>query len=359
MKDKKRRTYGFLTGLLLILSVCLTSCGNQGQTDSGKDSNTQSGTKVAAEDHSAEEKGSDSESYVTVDDVPAYSGEPYVEVNDNQPEFTEEELTTVSYEEYSELDELGRCQSAEACIGQDLMPTETRESISSVKPTGWKNKSYDTVDGGYVYNRCHLIGFQLTGENANEENLITGTRYMNVEGMLPFEDEVAAYIKETDNHVMYRVTPVFEGDDLVASGVQMQAESVEDDGVGISFNVYVYNVQPYVVIDYKAGENWEGDEIAEPEGKWADGTEADPLDSKSDSKSDSKINAKTDSAATSKAEAKDTKEQTYILNKNTKKFHKPECSGAKKIKAKNKGEYTGSRQTLIDEGDEPCGNCNP
>ena len=332
MKDKKRRTYGFLTGLLLILSVCLTSCGNQGQTDSGKDSNTQSGTKVAAEDHSAEEKGSDSESYVTVDDVPAYSGEPYVEVNDNQPEFMEEELTTVSYEDYSELDELGRCQSAEACIGQDLMPTETRESISSVKPTGWKNKSYDTVDGGYVYNRCHLIGFQLTGENANEENLITGTRYMNVEGMLPFEDEVAAYIKETDNHVMYRVTPVFEGDDLVASGVQMQAESVEDDGVGISFNVYVYNVQPYVVIDYKTGENWEGDEIAEPEGKWADGTEAEPSD---------------------------TKEQMYILNKNTKKFHKPECSGAKKIKVKNKGEYTGSRQTLIDEGYEPCGNCNP
>ena len=355
MKDKKRRTYGFLTGLLLILSVCLTSCGNQGQTDSGKDSNTQSGTKVAAEDHSAEVKGSDSESYVTDDDVPAYSGEPYVEVNDNQPEFTEEELTTVSYEDFSELDELGRCQTAEACIGQDLMPTEARESISSVKPTGWRNKSYDTVDGGYVYNRCHLIGFQLTGENANEENLITGTRYMNVEGMLPFEDEVAAYIEETDNHVMYRVTPVFEGDDLVASGVQMQAESVEDDGVGISFNVYVYNVQPYVVIDYKTGENWEGDEIAEPEGKWADGTEADP----SDSKSDSKINAKTDSAATSKAEAKDTKEQTYILNKNTKKFHKPECSGAKKIKAKNKGEYTGSRQTLIDEGYEPCGNCNP
>lgn len=332
MKDKKRRTYGFLTGLLLILSVCLTSCGNQGQTDSGKDSNTQSGTKVAAEDHSAEEKGSDSESYVTVDDVPAYSGEPYVEVNDNQPEFTEEELTTVSYEDYSELDELGRCQTAEACIGQDLMPIEARESISSVKPTGWRNKSYDTVDGGYVYNRCHLIGFQLTGENANEENLITGTRYMNVEGMLPFEDEVAAYIEETDNHVMYRVTPVFEGDDLVASGVQMQAESVEDDGVGISFNVYVYNVQPYVVIDYKTGENWEGDEIAEPEGKWADGTEAEPSD---------------------------TKEQMYILNKNTKKFHKPECSGAKKIKVKNKGEYTGSRQTLIDEGYEPCGNCNP
>ena len=172
----------------------------------------------------------------------------------------------------------------------------------------------------------------MTGENANEENLITGTRYMNVEGMLPFEDEVAAYIKETDNHVMYRVTPVFERDDLIASGVQMQAESVEDDGAGISFNVYVYNVQPYVVIDYKTGENWEGDEIAEPEGKWADGTEAEPSD---------------------------TKEQMYILNKNTKKFHKPECSGAKKIKAKNKDEYTGSRQTLIDEGYEPCGSCHP
>ena len=344
MKDKKRRTYGFLTGLLLILSVCLTSCGNQGQTDSGKDSNTQSGTKVAAEDHSAEEKGSDSESYVTVDDVPAYSGEPYVEVNDNQPEFTEEELTTVSYEDYSELDELGRCQSAEACIGQDLMPTEARESISSVKPTGWKNKSYDTVDGGYVYNRCHLIGFQLTGENANERNLITGTRYMNVDGMLPFEDEVADYVKETDNHVMYRVTPIYSGDDLVASGVQMEAKSVEDDGAGVTFNVYVYNVQPYIVINYETGESYQTEELATPEGEWAPGTEAEVTDK---------------NVSNSSKTSNSTQKETYILNRNTKKFHKSTCSGVKDIKAENKEEYTGSRSDLIKEGYEPCGRCKP
>ena len=326
MKDKKRRTYGFLTGLLLILSVCLTSCGNQGQTDSGKDSNTQSGTKVAAEDHSAEEKGSDSESYVTVDDVPAYSGEPYVEVNDNQPEFTEEELTTVSYEDYSELDELGRCQTAEACIGQDLMPTEARESISSVKPTGWRNKSYDTVDGGYVYNRCHLIGFQLTGENANEENLITGTRYMNVEGMLPFEDEVAAYIEETDNHVMYRVTPVFKGSDLVASGVLMEAYSVEDQGKGISFCVYCYNVQPGVAIDYATG--------------------------------DSHLRGKNNQNS-HKSSAKEHASAVYILNTNTKKFHKPDCYSVKQMRSKNRKKYKGLRKKLIKDGYSPCKNCNP
>ena len=323
MKDKKRRTYGFLTGLLLILSVCLTSCGNQGQTDSGKDSNTQSGTKVAAEDHSAEEKGSDSESYVTVDDVPAYSGEPYVEVNDNQPEFTEEELTTVSYEDYSELDELGRCQSAEACIGQDLMPTEARESISSVKPTGWKNKSYDTVDGGYVYNRCHLIGFQLTGENANRKNLMTGTRYLNVEGMLPFENEVCDYIKKTDHHVLYRVTPIYDGDNLVANGVQIEAYSVEDKGQGISFNVYCYNVQPGIKIDYKTGDSSRLKESIIKEYKASEDN------------------------------------MTYILNVNTHKFHRPTCSSVKKMKDSNKIETKDSRDVLLQQGYLPCKNCNP
>ena len=190
----------------------------------------------------------------------------------------EEELTTDSYEEYSPLDELGRCQTAEACVGEDLMPTQKRESISSVKPTGWVNKEYDLIDGGYLYNRCHLIGFQLTGENANERNLITGTRYMNVDGMLPFEDEVADYVKETDNHVMYRVTPIYSGDDLVASGVQMEAKSVEDDGAGVTFNVYVYNVQPYVVINYETGESYQTEELATPEGEWAPGTEAEVTD---------------------------------------------------------------------------------
>ena len=249
MSKKKFKT--ILCGCITTLCLLLTSCGplqisqGSGNQDSGHRNQTTAETTFASTGQI--------ESVDTLEEVPEYTGQPYVEINDNEPSFTKEELTTDSYEEYSPLDELGRCQTAEACVGEDLMPTQKRESISSVKPTGWVNKEYDGIDGGYLYNRCHLIGFQLTGENANERNLITGTRYMNVEGMLPFEDEVAAYIKETDNHVMYRVTPVFEGDDLVASGVQMQAESVEDDGVGISFNVYVYNVQPYVVIDYKTG----------------------------------------------------------------------------------------------------------
>ena len=186
--------------------------------------------------------------------IPAWSGEPYVAVDGNQPDFPEEDMTSVSFETYSELDTLGRCGVAYANVGQDLMPTEDRESISSVTPSGWINREYD---GEYLYNRCHLIGFQLTGENANEENLITGTRYMNVDGMLPFENLVADYVKETDNHVLYRVTPVFEGQNLVASGVQMEAWSVEDEGEGVCFNVYVYNVQPGITIDYATGESWQ------------------------------------------------------------------------------------------------------
>ena len=186
---------------------------------------------------------------VSLEDIPAYTGSPYIALNGNQPEFEEGDLSTESFETYSPLDSLGRCGPAYACIGQDLMPTEDRESISGVHPTGWVQAEYDTVDGGSLYNRCHLIGFQLTGENANEENLITGTRYMNVEGMLPVENLVADYVKETGNHVLYRSTPVFEGDNLVASGVVMEALSVEDDGEGVCFHVYVYNVQPGIEID--------------------------------------------------------------------------------------------------------------
>ena len=193
---------------------------------------------------------------VSPQDVPAFSGMPYVILSDNQPLFDEDDITAVSYEYYSELDSLGRCGYTMACIGKDIMPTEGRESISQVKPTGWKQKKYDFVDGGNLYNRCHLIGFQLTGENANERNLITGTRYMNTEGMLPFENMVADYIKETGNHVLYRVTPIFQGDELVARGVQMEAYSVEDSGEGICFHVYVYNNQPGVTIDYATGHNW-------------------------------------------------------------------------------------------------------
>ncbi|WP_363323986.1 DNA/RNA non-specific endonuclease [uncultured Oscillibacter sp.] len=193
---------------------------------------------------------------VSLEDIPAYGGAPYVELEGNEPGFTKEEMTLEVFEEYSELDALGRCGVAYANICPELMPTEERESIGNVKPTGWISAKYDCVDGKYLYNRCHLIGFQLAGENANECNLITGTRYLNVTGMLPFENEVADYVQRTDNHVLYRVTPVFVGSELVARGVQMEAYSVEDAGEGVCFNVFAYNVQPGVGIDYATGESW-------------------------------------------------------------------------------------------------------
>ena len=314
--ENQREKY---SGRELILSVLfallLTACGGA-QPESSE-------TTVS----SAQEETTQAENYDSVQDVPEYSGEPYVEINDNQPEFEEQELVTVSYEEYSELDELGRCGEAEACIGEDLMPTEEREPISQVEPTGWENKAYYNVDGKYLYNRCHLIGYQLSGENANEENLITGTRYMNTEGMLPFENMVADYVHKTENHVMYRVTPVFQGDDLVASGVQMEAESVEDDGKGICFNVYVYNVQPEITINYSTGDNW--------------------------------FSGPGDEAKSSESGNQPAEEQTYILNTNTRRFHNPDCSGAKDIKEKNREEYTGTREELLSEGYEPCGRCKP
>lgn len=198
----------------------------------------------------------------SMENIPPYDGTPYVVLNDNQPSFTAEDMTDVSYEFYSDLDELGRCGVTEACIGRDLMPTEKRGDISSVKPTGWVQNQYDFVDGKSLWNRCHLIGFQLAGENANECNLMTGTRYLNVEGMLPFENLVADYVKETDNHVLYRVTPAFQGTELVARGVQMEAYSVEDSGDGVCFNVFCYNVQPGVEIDYATGDNWLAEEAA-------------------------------------------------------------------------------------------------
>ena len=267
---------------------------------------------------------------ISLGEIPAYSGSPYVELDGNEPDFSQEELVTDSFENYSPLDSLGRCGTAYACIGEDLMPTQDRESISEVHPSGWQTAEYDFVDGGYLYNRCHLIGFQLTGENANEENLITGTRYMNVEGMLPFENMTADYIKETGNHVLYKVTPVFEEENLVASGVVMEALSVEDDGEGISFHVYVYNVQSGVEIDYKTGASWESGETPS-----------------------------SDVASSQGTQAAEEEEQHYILNTNSHKFHLPECPSVDAMSEKNKEDYYGSREELIQQGYEPCGNCNP
>ncbi len=258
-------------------------------------------------------------------EIPEYSGSTYTEINGNIPEFDEADLTTESFESYSDLDELGRCGTAYANVGEDLMPTEKRGDISEVHPTGWVQNTYDIVESGSLYNRCHLLAYELTGENANEKNLITGTRYFNVEGMLPFENLIADYIKETGNHVLYRVTPIFEGNDLVARGVQMEAESVEDGGEAVLFNVFVYNVQPGITIDYATGENY----LTEPD-------DADPKEAE-----------------------EDREERTYILNNNSMKFHYPDCSGAANISEKNRQEYTGSREDLIAEGYEPCGSCNP
>lgn len=299
-----KRLRAFIPALLLIV---LTACGNIQQ-----DSQPRNHTNAA-----------ESAADISIQDVPQYSGEPYVEINNNQPDFDEDELTAQSYETYSDLDSLGRCGPAEASIGRDLMPTEERGKIGMIKPSGWHTVKYDNVDGKYLYNRCHLIGYQLTAENANEKNLITGTRYFNVEGMLPFENEVADYIKETDNNVMYRVTPIFEGDNLEASGVQMEAKSVEDDGEGVSYNVYVYNVQPGITIDYRTGESkLSGDGIIESD--------------KADKTGD-----------------------LYIINKNTHKFHKPDCQSTNDTKAKNKKEFQGDRDELIDQGYDPCKRCNP
>lgn len=255
----------------------------------------------------------------SVESVMTYSGKAYSVVYNNRPDFSSSELTTNAYEFYSPLDSLGRCGYAISCVGKEIMPTEPRTSISSVKPTGWIQKTYDTsiVNGGSLYNRCHLIGFQLTGENANKKNLITGTRYMN-ENMIPFENMIADYIKETGNHVMYRVTPIFEGNNLVASGVHMEAYSVEDNGAGVCFNVYAYNVQPGVVIEYKTGASYLAN-----------------------------------SASSTESSA------TYILNTGSKKIHKATCSSANTISAKNKKEHTGSLDSLLSQGYTACGSCKP
>ena len=239
--------------LIISMILCLNVLvGCSSSTDSKNSSNT-STSIIKDSDNTTNNTTNNESSNNSISSIPAYSGNPYVILNNNKPDFIDSELTTTSFEKYSPLDNLGRCGVAYANISSDIMPTKERDSISSVKPSGWQNVKYDNVSGKYLYNRCHLIGYQLTAENANELNLITGTRYLNVDGMLPFENMVADYIKETNNHVLYRVTPIYDGNNLVAKGVQMEAKSVEDNGEGIEFNIFVYNVQPGITIDYATG----------------------------------------------------------------------------------------------------------
>lgn len=290
-----------VTGLLLSLTLLFGGCS----PDSSSESPSQT---------------SDREASYNLESIPEYTGDPYVVINENVPFFTESDFTEEAFETYSDLDELGRCGAAFANVGKETMPTEERGQIGMIKPSGWQTVKYDCVDGKYLYNRCHLIGYQLSAENANEKNLITGTRYLNVSGMLPFENMVADYIKNTGNHVLYRITPIYQDKNLVASGVLMEAQSVEDDT--IRFCVYCYNVQPGIQIDYATGKS-----------SLAAGSEE-----------------------VSKAPDQ---EATYILNENSKKIHTPDCPSVQDTKPKNRKEYHGSLQELLDDGYTGCKNCNP
>lgn len=318
---------------------------NQASEDSNSDEQDSSG-RLTIQQFSGNEN--DSRYRFDISKIPVFSGEPYVVINENRPAFQDTDYIIEAFEFYSELDSLGRCGVAFANICKEIMPTEERESIGSVKPSGWHTVKYDVIEDTYLYNRCHLIGFQLAGENANEKNLITGTRYMNVEGMLPFENMIADYVDETGNHVLYRVTPIFEGNNLVATGVEMEAASVEDKGEGLCFHVFVYNNQPGIVIDYATGES----ELSkEADVGSADGT------SDSDSGTNSSVQGN-NSNEQDNGEGSSV-EGTYILNINSNKIHLPTCSGVKRMQEKNKKEYTGNIEELIEDGYEPCGACNP
>lgn len=296
-----------LGSLLLSLSLLFGGCGADESTDKNTRMSNETSDKLS---------DTPSTSY-DLESIPEYSGEPYVTIHDNVPFFSEEELTTDAFETYSELDDLGRCGTAYANICEEIMPTEKRGKIGMIKPSGWHTVKYTGIDGNYLYNRCHLIGYQLSAENANEKNLITGTRYLNVTGMLPFENMVADYVNETGNHVLYRVTPIYNQENLIADGVLMEAQSVENDD--LAFCVYCYNVQPGIEIDYHTG----------------------------------------DSKSSETEQPSNTSEDLYVLNKNTKKFHRPDCSSVQDIKPKNKQEFSGNTEALIQQGYSPCKNCNP
>lgn len=332
MTGKVKHFFTVLAFIFLVL--CTSSCQNNAEPplpdDTGGNFNS-SPADFPEAPKSAESQPEQPAARTLLDSLPPYSGDPYTEINNNIPFFTENDYTTDSFENYSPLDSLGRCDAAFANIGQDLMPTEDIGSIGHIRPSGWHTVKYDIIDGNYLYNRCHLIGYQLTAEGANEKNLITGTRCLNVAGMLPFENITAEYIKETGHHVLYRVTPLFRDENLVSDGVLMEAWSVEDSGDGICFCVFVYNVQPGIVIDYATGE--------------------------------SSLETPTVSSASqgfdpgASPEAADT--ACYILNTNTKKFHLPSCASVEDMAEKNKETREGTRQDMINMGYTPCKRCQP
>lgn len=344
IKIEKSRIFAgirFLAAFLVLLFI-ISGCSDNAVTEPEAANVSQ-----ATENNRLAEKNTNSEkSLIENTDIPKYSGEPYVVIDNNKPDFKKSEITDASYEKYSKLDNLGRCGVTVASVGKDIMPTQKRGAIGQVKPTGWHTVKYSFVDGRYLYNRCHLLGYQLTGENANEKNLITGTRYLNVEGMLPFEELVADYVKETGNHVMYKVTPIYKGNNLLASGVEMQGYSVEDKGAGVSFHVYCYNIQPGVKINYATGESRLDEKTASKNKVSAE-------------ESGTRKNTTYNNDKNKNTDKQSNKSKEYVLNMNTHKFHLPECYSIKQMSNSNKGKYTGSREDLIEQGYEPCKNCNP
>ena len=336
---KLRKTAAIALCELLAIATIFTGCASTdlsgtegaghaaGAVVAGEDSSGALGSKDKAD--GPQEDLVNNNSYVSLDAIPAYDGKAYVAVNNNEPFFTDSDMTTTAFENYSDLDPLGRCGVAYANICKDIMPTEERGKIGMIKPSGWHTVKYDVIKDRYLYNRCHLIGYQLAGENANPKNLITGTRYLNVEGMLPFENLVADYVNNTGNHVLYRVTPMFSGSNLVANGVLIEAKSVEDNGGGILFNVYCYNVQPGVGINYENGDSW------------LDGTTG-------------STSSGSDSSAAENSAADSSNSETMVhITATGKKYHRAGCRTLKKS----------DTEVTLDEaksmGLSPCGICNP
>ena len=336
---KLRKTAAIALCELLAIATIFTGCASTdlsgtegaghaaGAVVAGEDSSGALGSKDKVD--GPQEDLVNNNSYVSLDAIPAYDGKAYVAVNNNEPFFTDSDMTTAAFENYSDLDSLGRCGVAYANICKDIMPTEERGKIGMIKPSGWHTVKYDVIKDRYLYNRCHLIGYQLAGENANPKNLITGTRYLNVEGMLPFENLVADYVNNTGNHVLYRVTPMFSGSNLVANGVLIEAKSVEDNGGGILFNVYCYNVQPGVGINYENGDSW------------LDGTTG-------------SASSGLDSSAAENSAADSSNSETMVhITATGKKYHRAGCRTLKKS----------DTEVTLDEaksmGLSPCGICNP
>lgn len=348
MRQKIKMT-SLVAAIFLTLGLMLTSCGQEPQDvaksiQDVEQSDTETDTNLARQDKENQEKELYRQVALEFDygQVPEYSGKPYVVINDNQPFFKDEEITSESYELYGDLDTKGRCTTAMACVGKDLFPTEERGEIGSVKPTGWHTVKYDGIDGNYLYNRCHLLMYALSGENANVRNLITGTRYMNKDGMLPFEERIHNYIEDTDNHVMYRVSPVFVDEEMVARGVLMEAYSVEDQGKGICLCVFCYNVQPGVTINYQDGSS-SGPEYTGAASGHKNGAQYG-------------AGAATNGIAAVASQGKT--DTPYVANKNSGKFHRADCPSVDKMSDNNKVYYN-SREDAIKDGYEGCKNCNP